>query len=508
MEWLQDGTKLLVSGNAKQGEGGRAIWLISTVTGTLRVLRDNAWGAAISPDNSLIAFRNSARAEIWLMGLNGENPRKFLSAPKGHMFERLAWSPHGLRLAYIKSTLGLDTVVIESIAVGGGEPVPMLDDQRIIDFCWVPDGRILVSRSELPPNEYDSNLWEFRADSGSGQRDGELRRVTNWAGFNFRDISLSGNGKRMAFASNRAHSDVYLGDLKAGGAQLASHRRFTMDERIDWPGGWTHDGKLLFISDRNGNLDVYRQAIDAPAPEPVVSGPEDKRSPQMSPDGNWILFLAWPKTGCCVSAPVGKLMRARASGGSPEPVFDVKGYPGSAQVPRLRESLSARGNPDFRCPSRPAAPCVLAEQEGDQVIFTAFDPVKGRGAELARFHATERSVAWDLSPDGERIAVSQLETARGIITIIPLSGGARQEIPLKGWARLSSLGWSPGGDSIYACNFTTSVSSMFHVSLKGDVQVVYQTTGSAERPLVSPDGRRLAFGGRIVNSNAWVIENF
>lgn len=243
-------------------------------------------------------------------------------------------------------------------------------------------------------------------------------------------------GKRMAFASRRSKSDVYLAELRAHGAQLARERRFKVDERTDWPGGWT----------RNGNLDVFRQSADEEAPEILVAGPDDKRSPPTSPDGEWILYLSWPRTGCCVTKPAGKLMRVRASGGAPEPVFDVKGYPGSAQVPRRRNALSARGNPDFRCPSHPGEPCVLAEMDGNQVIFTASDPVKGPGGEVARFDSPVREVAW-----------------------------------------------GPGGDSFPATIFTTRFCSLLRVSMNGDVEILRRITRSMERPAMSPDGRRLAF---------------
>jgi Tol biopolymer transport system component len=508
MEWFQDGTKLLVSGNAKTGEGGRAIWLISTVTGSLRVLADDAWGAALSPDNSVIAYRNRKQNEVWLMGPNGEGPRKFLAAPEGQMFERLSWSPRGRRLAYIKSALGLERVVIESVAAGGGEPVPMLDDQRIIDFGWAPDGRILVSLAEASPNEYDSNLWEFRPDEESGKRIAEPRRITNWARFAFRDISLSRDGKRMAFASRRGTSDVYLGELNAAGTQLTAERRLTMDERIDWPGGWTPDGKTLFISDRNGSLDVFRQGVDGQPAEVLAAGPEDKRSPQMSPDGQWVLYLAWPKSGCCVTDPLGRLMRVRPGGGAPEPVFSVRGYPGSAQIPRLRFALSARGNPDFRCPMKPGAPCILGEMDGKVLVFTRFDPVNGKIGEIARYQSQVDQVGWDLSPDGQLIVVAPYERTRALMTLIPVDGGSRREILAKDWTSIYSVAWGKGGESLVLAIFTSRYCHLLHISMDGAVQVVRRTTRSMERPVVSPDGRYLMFAQRTDDSNIWVIERF
>ena len=499
---------MLISGLASVGSEKRAIWVISTVTGALRLLREGVWGAAISPDSSRIAFITDKQDEIWVMGANAEELRKILPAAEGRLFEQLAWSPTGQRLAFMRATVGFDQVAIESIDPGEGKPVPLISDQRLKDFCWARDGRVIYSLSEPPPNEYDANLWEIQADPRTGKASGKPRRITNWAGFGFQDLSSSADGKRLAFVSLRDKSDVYVGELKANGAQLANVRRLTFDERIDWPGGWTRDGKVLFYSDRNGQLDIFRQGVNEKTGEVVVTGPEEKRMPLPSPDGAWVLYLAWPKSGCCVSAPSGRLMRAPVSGGQPEPVFEVKGYPGSAQVARWRDVISARGHPDFRCPATTAAPCVVSELARDELVFTAFDPLRGRAREIGRFRVDHYGASWDLSPDGSRIAFAQQETERAVIKIAQVAGGTEREIPLKGWSRLWSVAWSADGASLFASIQTTRRSWLLHVTMNGEVQVLREVTGTIERPIASPNGRYLAFGERVLSSNAWMIENF
>jgi hypothetical protein len=53
---------------------------------------------------------------------------------------------------------------------------------------------------------------------------------------------------------------------------------------------------------------------------------------------------------------------------------------------------------------------VTAAKDKDELTFTAFDPVRGGGRELARFKVDdpEKFYAWDLSPDSARIAVLKL----------------------------------------------------------------------------------------------------
>src|SRR5262249_3903148 len=151
-------------------------------------------------------------------------------------------------------------------------------------------------------------------------------------------------------------------------------------------------------------------ARPAPTPEPVVSGNQDVRSPQVSPDGRWLLYLVLPAAKPDFPAPV-RLMRVPRSGGSAEPVFELRGL--SFSDTSLGQPLSGslrkgpRIFPDFRCPSQAQGSCVAAEVEQDAVVFTAFDPVQGRKNEVARVSGSPTTLFWDLSPDGSRIAYDQ-----------------------------------------------------------------------------------------------------
>jgi hypothetical protein len=60
---------------------------------------------------------------------------------------------------------------------------------------------------------------------------------------------------------------------------------------------------------------------------------------------------------------------------------------------------------NYRCAKSPAKVCVIAEltPEPKQFVFTAFDPLEGRGRELNRFDiGADPAYGWDLSPDGTR----------------------------------------------------------------------------------------------------------
>jgi Tol biopolymer transport system component len=499
---------LLTSGPAGP-EDKQGIWAISTLTGSLRQLRDDAVGASVSRDGSHIAFLNGKRNEIWVMGASGEEARKLVTAEKGYTFAEAQWSPNGKRLAYIKRQRGNEKFAIESRDLTGGQKTPILSDARLRSFCWAPDGSIICARMEPPPDETTINLWEIRAEAGRAA--GQLRRITNGAGFSFWYLNTSADGKRLAFVRWHNQSDVYLAELEGAGTRLKPARRLTADDRVDWPSAWTRDSQaVLFYSDRAGGLDIFRQRINDDTAEALVAGPEEERGPQLSPDGSWLLYLAWPKTLDYGSPLSGRLMRIPVSGGPAQEVLAVSGYPGSARVQAEgRARPTARGHPSFRCPVVRTNSCVKSEEVQTQVVFTAFEPLEGRRAELFRVDFDPATVSfWDLSPDGSQIAFLEREERRGVIRIFQVNGKLTGEIPLKGWNHLDSVAWSADGRGLFVTSYSSRGSSLLHVNLNGEIHLLRKSTMWTDTPVPSPDGRYLAFGEVIPDSNAWMIENF
>ena len=512
------------------------IWLFSTVTGNPRLLRENARGAMASPDNTLVIFRNRTYKEIWLMGANGENPRRLLSLGSGEKFEYVRWSPNGQRLAYMKSSTGYDRVSLESCDLEGRQTTVMFSDRRLKDFGWLPDGRLVCVMLESPPNQYDMNLWELRADPRTGKASGQPRRLTNWAGVTLVDLSHSADGKRLAFTNRRDQSDVYVGELEAGGTRLRNVRRLTMDERIDWPGGWTQDSKsILFYSDRNGELNLFKQGVNDATAEVVAAGPEEMRTPRMSPDGAWILYLAWPKTEG-VAPPSGRLMRLPVAGGPPQVVLEVKGYPGSARMPRGRGLVTSKSHIEFRCASRGSSLCVLSEVNQNWLVLSAFDPFQGRKGEIIRMDLTpgagavtvcpscpvpapqpgppepfdpdDEGVAsfWDLSPDGSELALGMIDRRAPRITLMHLASRQTREITVKGRTNLTFLAWAMDGKSLFVTSSFARDYWLYRVTLDGETRLLHKVTTRLQRPSPSPDGRYLAFSETPSNSNAWMVE--
>jgi len=488
------------------------IWVLPITGGPLRKLGEDAWGAVMSPDDARIVFRRGKG--IWLMDAAGGQPRQLLAAPPEYYFiEALAWSPDGGRIAYGRRSYTGDEFAIESLDLKTGRTSVLLSDPKAGtsgSFCWARDGRIIYARLEGPPNEKDSNLWDIRVDPRTAQVRGQPRRLTNWGGFLFGALAISNDGKRLFSISMGYRSDVYLAELGANGAGFTA-RRLSFEEWINRPTGWTRDSQAVILySDRGGELDIFQQGVNQREAQATLRSAEDKRDPRLSPDGRWLLYLAWPKQGGRVRTAEGRLMRVAVGGGTPETVLRVSGYPGLARAEPEGSSpiLSVPGHPRFRCPSAAQSPCVLGEQVQNQIVFTAFDPVGGRKGELARVDVDPYTpVFWDLSPDGRWIAFVAREETRGRIRLVSLTGQGMREIPVSGWTHLQYLAWTVDGKALFVSAFASKDPPLLRVSLDGKAQLLYKGHHNLEYPVPSPDGRYLAFADRNLDGNAWVIEN-
>ena len=166
--WFPEGGKvLLTSFSSKEGY---VLWVTSVFGGTPRKLRTQGSSAAVSPDGSSIAFITAQAREIWVMGANGENPRKVYTSENERLFS-LEWSPTGQRLAYIGRRRGGSEFGgnIETVALEGGAPNTVFSDNGLITLrnaaiLWLRDGRLLFARRERPgpQTRISGRLWLTR----------------------------------------------------------------------------------------------------------------------------------------------------------------------------------------------------------------------------------------------------------------------------------------------------------------------------------------------------------
>jgi len=213
-------------------------------------------------------------------------------------------------------------------------------------------------------------------------------------------------------------------------------RELTRDQYRNWPIGWTADSQGVFIfSDREGSLGIYRQLLDDSSAKAVFVSPTfilERCSGRVSPDGQWITFFGWPKK----SPDRRAIYRVSVNGGTPEPIFDAPRNWGGAS-----------------CANRSANFCPYGEfaNDGQELIITEFDPVKGKGRQLAQMATQPQDVYfWELAPDGSQIAVADSSENSNEITFIKILTNERRKITIKGYDSINSLRFSNDSQSIFS----------------------------------------------------------
>jgi serine/threonine protein kinase/Tol biopolymer transport system component len=506
--WYPDGTRLVAQATSLGAERS-SVWRISVLGGAPREIREGGLAWSVSPDGSLIAFTSTLTySDIWLMGPNGEDPRKVVMADKGEFLVSVVWSPDSDRLAYER--LGLGTAgfrcSIESRDVKGEQLTLVLSDPKLAlayggGLCWLADRRLIYSRAEdsteISPIAVtpEANLWALEVDKG-GRPAGSPRQITHWTDFSLTVQNATADGKRLVFSRVSGQTDVYIGDLEPGRTRLnGPPRRLTLNERNDMPTTWTPDSKaVLFHSDRSGKWQIYRQALDQDSAEPFVVDERKNWIPRLSADDAWILYESWPASDDPGVPVTSQLRRIPASGGPSQLVLTHHGYIGC------------------RCARAPATLCLVEEHSEDQkaLVFVAFDPVKGTGGEVARIATNPGLIyTWDLSPDGRQIAM-QNPAGENSIRLLALGDGKTHDLVLKDWAGLSAgPDWAPDGKGFYLASTSPRGATLLYVDLNGQASVLWEQKGSLGTwGVPSPDGRHVAILGDTVDSNVWMLENF
>jgi eukaryotic-like serine/threonine-protein kinase len=505
--WFPDSTKFLVNVHPSTKDWNEwnsvntSVWAASVLGGAPKKLRDHAVAWGISPDGSLVSFGTNmgklGEREIWLMGPNGEQARKFQETNGSSAMGAFGWSPDGKHYLYVSGDESGVTWL--SQPVEGGPRVTLFRNaelQKMDDNNWLHDGRLVYSLHETQ-NANVCNYWTMRLDLATGRRLEEPRRLTNWPNFCVFGGSVTSDDKRLAFMASSGFYAAYVADLEAGGKRLRNVRRFTLEEG-DTVGGWTADGKVLIGQNRDNHWSLYKQPVDSDTKEPIVASGAGGALllGATTPDGKWYLGRFWPE-GQSIDHPTipFPILRIPLAGGRPETIFQ----------------LSRLGN--VSCARPPSSTCVLAQSEdGKQMIVSILDPFKGRGSDLARFDFDRELAAVDvplgvIAPDGTRLAISR--NPEGPIEIRSLQGQLIRKIPSQSFGVLTWLTWSADQKGFFASRKGQKGDELLYLDFQGNAKSLRKCVGGDTcQGFPSPDGRHLAVSDRAQSNNMWMMENF
>jgi hypothetical protein len=146
--------------------------------------------------------------------------------------------------------------------------------------------------------------------------------------------SWSPDGRTLIYTGGRNNEfDIYAMNADGSG----SERNLTSSKGLDDGPEYSPDGKFIYFNSvRSGTMQVWRMKPDGADPQQVTSDAWNNWFPHLSPDGQWIAFISFPKEVDPAEHPYYKQVMLRvmpASGGAPRTIAYVYGGQGTINVP-------------------------------------------------------------------------------------------------------------------------------------------------------------------------------
>jgi len=229
------------------------------------------------------------------------------------------------------------------------------------------------------------------------------------------------------------------------------------------------DGKVLFVSTRDGNAQIFVMNGDGSGQKPLTAGPAENTEPAWSPDGTRIAFTSYRDGNA-------EIYVMNADGGHPQRLTDDRR---ADNVP----AWTADGRIVFRS---------LRDRNANLFIMDA------DGRNLARLTNDQLDKGPPLpSPDGKRVAFFSFSpNDRQDIQVVDVAGSAQRNLTAE-QAKDKKLGaaWSVDGRKISYAEAKGYALNLRLVDVRSGKVDKLTEGGSAvfANAVWSPDGRRIAY---------------
>jgi Tol biopolymer transport system component len=404
----------------------------------------------------------------------------------------LAWSPDGTRLAGVSGNpvfnfggayLGNELATsIWIIPLNGHAPIRVTDEQHLnVSPQWGPGGRQLFWVTDRGGSR---DVYQIRL-SAAGTPVGEAERLTT--GADPHTISLSANGRQLAYARFRTFSNIWSIPVPTRGAvSIDAARPVTTGDQTIEEVDVSRDGRwLLFNSDRSGSFQIYKRPTTGGDAIQLTTDTAGAYSASWSPDGNQIAFHSM-RTGnrdlyTMASDGSGLVQRTSNQAHELDPTWSPDGRDLLAEVIPAEE---AAGASDFLA----ASTFVLVPLDGGAMKTIA---VPG---DFARWSPKEDLIAF------HSVAGLGLLSSTGASHLLVPNSATGEE------AFFSA--WSPDGKTVYYVAKGPHGSSIRAVPATGGVSRLLVRFDDPTRQHIkygfSTDGRTFYFTVGSQESDIWV----
>ena len=284
-----------------------SLWDIGVAGGTPELVMEKAAYVALHPDGKTVVFNRENKA--WTGELKGGGPKE-LALPQIPHAHPVAFSPDGSRL------LLFDDRLESWILPWPSGTARSLGKLSFLDMAWLPDSRhVLMTRGG---EAYGLSLLDVTDGSS---------RVLYTAPDPMMGISVSPNGKKIAFSGGKAEWNIIEASLPEGRVHTV-----VGGGEVSWQPEWAPSGthflfsaagssKKTVIEDQSAADGFSRQVAEAP--EGLIGA--GATVPRWAPDGKRFLFLQG-------GLPF-QLMMSNGTGGGSTTIADIPYLQGFAWSP-------------------------------------------------------------------------------------------------------------------------------------------------------------------------------
>lgn len=383
-------------------------------------------------------------------------------------------SPDGKQIAFdLQGTLWV-------MPASGGDAKPITDpiaDARAP--AWSPDGSRILFQSFI------DGSWHLYTVAPDGSN---LTQITKGS-FDEREPAWSPDGAWIAFSSDR-DGTYAIWVTPADGSEPP--RLLTITPSNEHSPTWSPDGKrIAFVSDREGAAGLYSIAFEGVGERLMVLLDGTITGPSWSPDGQWMSFVETTRAATKL-----KLMDVRSAtqidlSAANEDVFPFRAawlasggliYTADAAIKQIsptKINAKSKAKPKL-IPFRAVVDIARPTYTRKTFDFTSTTPrpVKGlRGPQV--------------SPNGKKVVVAAVGDLW--LADVDKAGGKAERLTKDAYVDFDPA-WSRDGKFIaYISERTGKMEIWVRTVATGEDRQLTNLDTEAQRPVWSPDGKRIAF---------------
>jgi Tol biopolymer transport system component len=286
-----------------------AIYRISTLGGRPQKIVDAIDSRpAFSPDGKRMVFLRAGfpsaeESALLIANADGSGVRTLAKVHAPEFFVPIffagpSWSPDGKRIATAlvgrQMTRGTEyftpevarTSRIVGIDVANGSMETIADQGWAIvaQVAWMPDQKGLVAIA-MGASARNYQVWSVPYPTG------EARPVTHDL-LDYRTVSVSADGKSLVTVASQINADIWVVRDGMNARRVEASKAEGIYGAVALP-----DGRLVTTSIETGKLDLFAMSEDGSGRMRITRDEHSNRSPAITPDGKWIVYLSMTPQG-------------------------------------------------------------------------------------------------------------------------------------------------------------------------------------------------------------------